>query len=110
MRKRFNPSFQPRHIHSLTGSIVSRVEIFVKRLQSIGSSGNTFKMADFAQDLTTDIIAQLTLAQDFNAQSTPDGHGEKSPTGLLTASRRLSEMVYAMGQGIGFHTIEPIDH
>ena len=108
MRKRFNPSFQPRHIHSLTGSIVSRVEIFVKRLQSIGRSGNTFRMADFAQDLTTDIITQLTLAQDFNAQSTPDGQGEKSPTGLLTASRRLSEMVYAVGQGVGFHTIDPI--
>lgn len=108
MRKRFNPGFQPRYIHSLTGSIVSRVEIFVERLQSLAKSGITFKMADYAQDLTTDIITQLTIAQDFNAQSTPEGQGEKSPTGLLTASRRLSDMVYAVGQGVGFHMIDPI--
>ncbi|KAL9610908.1 MAG: hypothetical protein Q9167_004418 [Letrouitia subvulpina] len=108
MRKRFNPFFQPRYIHSLTGSIVSRVDIFVERLQSLAKSGITFKMADYAQDLTTDIITQLTIAQDFNAQSTPEGHGEKSPTGLLTASRRLSEMVYDTGQGVGFHMIDPI--
>ncbi len=108
MRKRFNPSFQPRYIHSLTGSIVSRVEIFVERLQSLAKSGITFKMANYAQDLTTDIITQLTIAQDFHAQSTPEGHGEKSPTGLLTASRRLSDMVYDVGQGVGFHMIDPI--
>ncbi|KAL8998656.1 MAG: hypothetical protein Q9169_002316 [Polycauliona sp. 2 TL-2023] len=108
MRKRFNPSFQPRYIHSLTGSIVSRVEIFVQRLQALAEGGITFRMADYAQDLTTDIITQLTIAQDFNAQSTPEGHGEKSPTGLLTASRRLSEMVYNVGQGVGWHTIDPI--
>lgn len=108
MRKRFNPSFQPRYIHSLTGSIVSRVEIFVERLQSLAKSGITFKMADYAQDLTTDIITQVTIAQDFNSQSTPEGHGEKSPTGLLTASRRLSDMVYDVGQGVGFHMVDPI--
>jgi cytochrome P450 len=108
MRKRFNPGFQPSYIHSLTGSIVSRVEIFVERLQSLAESGITFKMADYAQDLTADIITQLTIAQDFNVQSTPEGYGEKSPTGLLTASRRLSDMVYAVGQGVGFHMIDPI--
>ena len=108
MRKRFNPGFQPRYIHSLTNPIVSRVEIFVGRLQSLAKSGTIFKMADYAQDLTTDIITQLTIAQDFNAQSTPEGHGEKSPTGLLTAGRRLSELVYDVGQGVGLHMIDPI--
>ncbi|OBT65026.1 hypothetical protein VE03_05214 [Pseudogymnoascus sp. 23342-1-I1] len=108
LRKRFNPGFQPRYIHSLTPSIVSRVEIFVERMQSLAESGHTFKMVDYAQDLITDIITQLTIAQDFNAQSTPEGHGEKSSTGFLTASRRLSEMVYAVGQGVGFHMIDPI--
>ena len=108
MRKRFNPSFQPKYIHSLTGPIVSRVEVFVKRMQSLTKSGATFKMADYAHDLTTDIITQLTIGQDFNAQSTPEGQGEKSPTGLLTASRRLSEMVYDTGQGVGLHMIDPI--
>ncbi|KAL9045351.1 MAG: hypothetical protein Q9214_001590, partial [Letrouitia sp. 1 TL-2023] len=108
MRKRFNPSFRPRYIYSFTCSIVSRVEIFVERLRSLAKSGVTFKMADYAQYLTTDIITQLIIEQDFNAQSTPEGHGEKSPTGVLTASRRLSAMVYDVGQGVGFHMIDPI--
>ena len=108
IRKRFNPNFQPRCIHSLTGSIVFRVELFVERLQSLARSGITFRMADYAQDLTTDIITQIIIAQDFNAQSTAEGHGEKSRTGLLTASRRLSAMVYNVGQGVGLHMIDPI--
>ena len=108
LRKRFNPGFQPKYISSLTGSVVSRVGIFVKRLQSLANGGITFRMADCAQDLTTDIITQLTVAQDFNAQSTPEGHGEKSLTGFLTASRRLSKLSYNGGQGIGFHMIDPI--
>ncbi|OBT43353.1 hypothetical protein VE00_05750 [Pseudogymnoascus sp. WSF 3629] len=108
MRKRFNPGFQPRYIHSLTRPIMSRVEIFVERMQSLAESGITFKMVDYAQDLTTDIITQLTIGQDFNAQSMPEGHGAKSPMGFLTASRRLSETIYAVGQGVGFHMIDPI--
>ncbi|OBT87457.1 hypothetical protein VE02_04713 [Pseudogymnoascus sp. 03VT05] len=87
---------------------MSRVEIFVERTKSLAQSGITFKMVDYAQDLTTDIITQLTIGQDFNAQSMSEGHGAKSPMGFLTASRRLSEMVYAVGQGVGFHMIDPI--
>jgi cytochrome P450 len=108
IRKRFSPGFQPKYIHSLAGAIVAKTEIFVERLQSAANSGITFKMADYAQDLTTDIITQLTIAKDFNAQSMPDGHGEKAATGLLTASRRLSELCYAIGQGVGLHMIDPI--
>lgn len=107
-RKRFSPGFQPRYIHSLTGSVVSRVEIFVGRLQSLAKSGAVFRMRDYSQDLTTDIITQLAIAKDFKAQSTPQGHGEKSRAGLLTASRLLSEMVYAVGQGMGLHMLDPI--
>ncbi|OBT73220.1 hypothetical protein VF21_08714 [Pseudogymnoascus sp. 05NY08] len=87
---------------------MSRVEIFVERMKSLAQSGVTFKMVDYAQDLATDIITQLTIGQDFNAQSMSEGHGAKSPMGFLTASRRLSEMVYAVGQGVGFHMIDPI--
>lgn len=108
MRKRFNPSFKSRYIHSFTDSIVSRVEIFVERLDSLAKSGITFRMADYAKDLTADVITQLTIAQDFNAQSTPEGHGEKSLTGILTASRRLSELAYDIGQGVGLHMIDPV--
>ena len=108
MRKRFNPGFQPQYIHSLSGSVISKTEIFVQRLRSAAESGITFKLADYAKDLTTDIITQLTIARDLNAQTTPDGDGEKSLFGLLTASRRLSELVYDVGQGIGLYMIDPI--
>ncbi|KAK4978282.1 hypothetical protein LTR42_002660 [Elasticomyces elasticus] len=108
LRKRFNPGFQPKYINSLAGSVVSQTKVFVKRLQSATKDGHTFRLADYAQDLTTDIITELTIAQDFHAQTTPEGSGAKSPLGLLTASRRLSELVYAVGQGIGLHTIDPI--
>lgn len=108
MRKRFNPGFKPSYIHSLTGSIVSRVEIFVERMKSLAESGATFKMVDYAQDLTTDIITQLAIAKDFGAQSMPEGEGEKSKIGLLTASRRLTDLVYPVGQGFGWHMIDPI--
>lgn len=108
LRKRFNPGFQPKYIHSLSGSVVSKTNTFVERLRSAAEGKTTFRLADYAQDLTTDIITQLVLAQDFDAQSMPEGTGEKSRWGLLTASRRLSELVYAVGQGIGFHMIDPI--
>ena len=108
LRKRFNPGFQPKYIHSLTESLVSQVGIFVQRLRSLAETGETFKMADYAKDLTTDVITQLTVAKDFKAQSTPNGSGEKSRFGLLTASRRLSEITYSVGQGIGLHMIDPI--
>ncbi|KAF2738239.1 cytochrome P450, partial [Polyplosphaeria fusca] len=108
LRSRFNPAFQPRYIHSLTESIVSRVDIFTKRLQSLARSGATFKMADYAQDLTTDIITQFTIARDFNAQSTPEGTGDKSSLGILTLSRRLSNMIIDIGHGFGLHMIDPI--
>lgn len=79
MRKRFNPGFQPKYIHSLSGSVVSKTEIFVQRLQSAAESGITFKLADYAKDLTTDIITQMTIAHDLNAQSTPDWSWREIP-------------------------------
>lgn len=108
MRKRFNPGFQPKHILSLAGSIVSKTEIFVDRLKKAAEHGITFKLGDYAQDLTTDIITQLTISTDLNAQSMPEGTGEKSLTGLLTASRRLSELCYAVGQGLNWTMVDPI--
>lgn len=107
-RKRFNPGFQPKYVHSLTGPIVTRVKIFVDRLQELAKTDAIFRMADYSQDLTLDIITQLAIAKDLKAQSTPEGQGEKSTLGLLTVSRRLSELVYAVGQGIGLHMIDPI--
>jgi cytochrome P450 len=108
MRKRFNPGFQPKHILSLAGSVVSKTETFVGRLKTAAETGITFKLGDYAKDLTTDIITGLAISKDLNAQSIPEGKGEKSLTGLLTASRRLSELCYAVGQGLNWSMVDPI--
>ena len=108
IRERINPGFQPRDIHSFMSSVIDQVEIFKDRLRELAESGDTFRLADYAQDPTTDIITQLTIGRSFNAQSAAEGQGEKPTFGKLTISRRLGEMVYAAGQGIGFHMINPI--
>lgn len=46
LRKRFSPGFQPKYIHSLSGSVVSRTKVFVRRLQSAAREDLTFKLAD----------------------------------------------------------------
>ena len=46
----------------------------------------------------TDIITQLTIERDLQAQSTPEGKGEKGPFGILTASHKLSELSFKTGQ------------
>ena len=100
LRKRFNPGFQPKHLYSLTPSVVTKTQMFVQRLEKAASDGRTFTLADYAKDLTTDIITQLTIEKDMHAQSTPEGQGEKGLFGLLTASRRLSELAFKTGQGL----------
>ncbi|KAM0713615.1 hypothetical protein Q7P37_010577 [Cladosporium fusiforme] len=108
LRKRFNPGFQPKYIHSLSGSIISKTEIFVRRLQLAAEKRIVFKLGTYAQDLTQDIITELVIAKNFNAQTTPDGQGEKSPLGILTVNRRLSSLCYVAGLGVGLHMIDPI--
>ena len=100
LRKRFNPGFQPKHILSLAPSIIAKTKIFVERLELAASDGRTFALGDYAKDLTTDIITQLTLERDFPAQSIPEGQGEKGLFGILRASRRLSELVFKVGEGL----------
>lgn len=56
-------------------------------------------MKDLAQDLTTDIITEMSIETDFHSQTTPEGKGEKSFLGVLTASRILSALVFKQGQG-----------
>jgi hypothetical protein len=100
LRKRFNPGFQPKHIYSLTSSVVTKTQMFVKRLEDAASDGRTFTLANYAKDLTADIITQLTMERDLHAQSTPEGKGEKGLFGILTASQQLSELSFKTGQGL----------
>lgn len=108
LRKRFNPGFQPKYIHSLSGCVVSKTEIFVQRLKQAAAEGTVFEMQEYARDLTQDIITEVVIAKNLDAQTTPEGKGEKSPLGLLTANRRLSSLCYAVGQGLGWHMIDPV--
>ena len=100
LRKRFNPGFQPKHIYSLTSAVVSKTQMFVNRLEKAAEDGKTFTLANYAKDLTADIITQLTIEQDLHAQSTPEGKGEKGLFGILTASHQLSELSFKTGQGL----------
>lgn len=100
LRKRFNPGFQPKHIYSLTPSVVTKTQMFVQRLEEAANDGIVFTLANYAKDLTADIITQLTIERDLHAQSTPEGKGEKSLSGMLTASHQLSELSFKTGQGL----------
>ncbi|KAF2481414.1 cytochrome P450 [Neohortaea acidophila] len=99
LRKRFNKGFAPAHLHALCPFIVAQTRTFIARIQDAARSGQTFALKDFAQDLTTDVITQLTMEKDFKAQSVADGTGSKSTFGVLTASRILSKLVATTGQG-----------
>jgi cytochrome P450 len=85
LRKCFNPGFQPKHIYSLTPSMAAKTQLFVNRLEEAASDGRTFTLANYAKGLTADVITQLTIERDLQAQSTPEGKGEKALFGILTA-------------------------
>ncbi|KAK5174101.1 uncharacterized protein LTR77_001181 [Saxophila tyrrhenica] len=105
LRKRFNKGFAPAHLHNLSPLIISKTEIFVKRIQDAAETGAVVPLKDFAQDLTTDIITQLAIEKDFESQSIPEGQSHKSSSGILTASRILSTLIATQGQGfdpVGF--------
>lgn len=99
LRKRFNRGFAPAHLHNLSPLIISKTQIFVKRIQDAANTGVVVQLKDYAQDLTTDIITQLAIEKDFESQSIPEGQSHKSATGILTASRILSRLIAVAGQG-----------
>jgi cytochrome P450 len=109
LRKRFNRGFAPAHLHNLSPLIITKTDIFVKRIQEAAKSGKVVAMKDFAQDLTTDIITQLAIEKDFESQSIPEGVGPKSMTGILTASRMLSNLIATSGQGFDMRAfLDPV--
>ena len=109
LRRRLNKGFSPQHLHSLSPLIMSRVQVFASRLKDYAKSQEIFLMKDVTMDLTTDIITELSMNVDFQAQTCPEGQGGKSwPFGVLTASRLLSSLAYVKRKGIGWHIIDPI--
>ena len=112
LRRRFNKGFSPQHLHTLDGLIISKTRVFVDRLKASAKSGEVFTLRDYAQDLTTDIITTVAIEKDYLAQTLPEGVGSKSSTGILTASRLLSKLVYPVGRGFSpllyFDPIRPV--
>ncbi len=111
LRKRFNRGFAPAHLHTLSPLIASKTRLFVSRIREAAQTGQVVALKDFSQDLTTDIITQLTMEKDFKCQSVPQGEGPKSTFGVLTASRILSQLAATTGQGfdpIGY--LNPVRH
>lgn len=109
LRRRFNRGFAPSHLHNLSPLIITKTEVFVNRIKEAARTGVVMPVKTLAQDLTTDIITQLAMEKDFEAQSVPEGVGPKSTFGILTASRILSELIATTGQGfdpIGF--LDPV--
>ena len=99
LRKRFNRGFAPAHLHSLSPLIISKTRIFVDRLKASAKANEVFELKDYTQDLTTDIITELTIEKDFQSQTLPEGQGHKGRLGMLTASRDLSNLMFKPGQG-----------
>ena len=108
LRRRFNKGFAPQHLHSLTPLVVQKMSVFVSRLKDRAKTGDAFTLLNLAMDLTTDIVTELAMGYDLQAQSTANGEKEKATLGILTASRSLTPLIFKMGQGIGFHNIDPI--
>ena len=97
LRRRFNPGFQPHYIHSFVPVVASQTRIFVERLAASARAGETIAVRDYAQDLISDIILQLTTGRNLHAQSTSEGHGEKSFSGFLGVAQRLAQVVKKPG-------------
>lgn len=88
---------QPKHTYSLTPSVATKAQVFVNRLEEAASNGKTFTPANYAKGLTADIVTQFAIEWDLQAQSTPEGKGEKGLFGILTASHQLSELSFRDG-------------
>lgn len=108
IRKRFNPGFQPQHLQSLSGQVAAKVRLFVHRLEEAAKAGAIFRMSDYARDLTFDVVTQIGIGKDLAAQTTPESQGDKSSLGVITLSRRLSELIYGKGHLLGLTMLDPV--
>ncbi|KAK5085070.1 hypothetical protein LTR70_008704 [Exophiala xenobiotica] len=98
-RRRFNKGFAPTHLNTLIPFVVSKTRVFLDRLKGYAQNGEDFQLKDPASDLTTDIITQLAIEKDFQAQTVPEGQGPKSTFGLLTSIKTMSSLTEKTGQG-----------
>jgi cytochrome P450 len=86
--------FRPAHLHSLMPLILRKTHIFADKLRAAAASQNVITLGQYVQDLTVDIIGEVLMEYDFQAQSTEDGKGEKGPRGALTALKKILEWTF----------------
>jgi len=98
-RRRFNKGFAPAHLNTLIPLVVSKTGVFLDRLKDYARSGKDFPLKDPASDLTTDVITQVAIEKDFQAQTVPEGQGPKSTFGILTSIKTMSSLTEKVGQG-----------
>jgi cytochrome P450 len=70
-RKRSNPNFQPKHIHSLTEQIATRVKVFTSRLQQLADSGDPLKLSDCARTTSCSSIDSTTAVASITLHACP---------------------------------------
>lgn len=68
-RSIFNPGFSAAHMQTLTPLVVDKVLIFTAKLASYAKSGEIVSLETLTARLTVDIMAMLTVHNDFNTQS-----------------------------------------
>lgn len=106
-RRRFNKGFSPAHLNTLEPMIVEKTRIFLDRIKLCAKSGEAFALKNPSQDLATDVITQLTIEKDFQAQTVPEGTGPKSKWGLLTTIKTMSTLTEKVGQGFELASLLP---
>lgn len=67
-RKVFDAGFSSSHLASLTPMVVSRVNVFIEKLETQVKTGDVFPLLPLTKSLTLDVIGRVTMAADFNTQ------------------------------------------
>ncbi|KAI1324487.1 cytochrome P450 [Xylariaceae sp. FL0255] len=70
LRKRFNAGFAPQHLFTLLPHILDKCATFIEHLDRFAETEASFSLMKLASNLTFDIITNVTMDADFNAQKT----------------------------------------
>ncbi|KAI1445927.1 cytochrome P450 [Annulohypoxylon stygium] len=68
LRKMFNPGFAPQYLVTFIPEISDKGIIFLKHLDSLVKSGDTFSLMKLTTGLTFDIIGKVVMETDLDAQ------------------------------------------
>ncbi|KAH8880906.1 cytochrome P450 [Thozetella sp. PMI_491] len=69
LRRRFNPGFASQHLIKFLPCILDRSTAFLAHLDRLADTGEAFSLVHLAGNLTLDIISQVVMDADFDAQN-----------------------------------------